>query len=132
MVNTSFKLAKLYRILGFTMIRKYFSVTTSFVAVYLTYRRNPNFALAYALNDIVLIVLWALASMHEIRYVSVVVCFAAFLANDIYSYKGSGNIKKVQGDVNQFLRINLQSPFPLCTLPHPPQNNPKNTKIPRL
>ncbi len=63
-----------------------FSVTTSFIAVYLTYRRNPNFALAYALNDIVLIVLWGLASMHEIRYISVVVCFAAFLANDIYSY----------------------------------------------
>lgn len=62
------------------------SVTTSFIAVYLTYRRNPYFALAYAANDIVLIVLWILASIHEIRYFSVVICFAAFFANDIYAY----------------------------------------------
>lgn len=33
------------------------SVTTSFVAVYLTFRRSPYFALAYASNDIVLIFL---------------------------------------------------------------------------
>ena len=62
------------------------SVTTSFVAVYLTFRRSPYFALAYAANDIVLIILWILASMHDIRYISVIVCFAAFLANDIYGF----------------------------------------------
>ena len=62
------------------------SVTTSFLAVYLTFRRSPCFALAYAANDIVLIVLWVLASIDDIRYLSVVVCFAAFLANDIYGY----------------------------------------------
>ena len=62
------------------------SVTTSFLAVYLTFRRSPFFALAYAANDIVLIILWSLASAHDIRYLSVVVCFLAFLANDIYGY----------------------------------------------
>lgn len=62
------------------------SVTTSFVAVYLTFRRSPLFALAYASNDIVLIVLWIMASIYDIRYISVVVCFIAFLANDIYGY----------------------------------------------
>ena len=62
------------------------SVTTSFVAVYLTFRRCPLFALAYATNDIVLIVLWVLASLQDIRYLSVVVCFVAFLANDIYGF----------------------------------------------
>jgi len=62
------------------------SVTTSFIAVYLTYRRSPFFALAYAANDIVLIALWILASFSDIRYISVVVCFAAFLVNDIYGY----------------------------------------------
>ncbi len=62
------------------------SVTTSFVAVYLTARRSPYFALAYASNDIVLIILWIMASIQDIRYISVVVCFAAFLANDIYGY----------------------------------------------
>lgn len=62
------------------------SVTTSFLAVYLTFRRSPYFALAYAANDVVLIVLWILASICDIRYISVVVCFTAFLANDIYGY----------------------------------------------
>ena len=32
------------------------SVTTSFLAAYLTFRRSPYFALAYAMNDLVLIV----------------------------------------------------------------------------
>ncbi len=62
------------------------SVTTSFVAVYLTFRRSPLFALAYAANDVVLIVLWIMASVYDIRYISVVVCFVAFLVNDIYGY----------------------------------------------
>ena len=62
------------------------SVTTSFIAVYLTFRRSPYFALAYASNDIVLIILWVLASISDIKYVSVVVCFVAFLVNDIYGY----------------------------------------------
>ena len=62
------------------------SVTTSFLAVYLTFRRSPYFALAYAANDIVLIILWILASMLDIRYISVLVCFVAFLFNDIYGF----------------------------------------------
>lgn len=62
------------------------SVTTSFLAVYLTFRRSPYFALAYAANDLVLIVLWTLASAEDIRYISVVVCFAAFFVNDLYGY----------------------------------------------
>ena len=62
------------------------SVTTSFVAAYLTFRRSPYFSLAYGANDVVLIVLWVLAAMEDIRYVSVVVCFVAFLVNDIYGF----------------------------------------------
>ena len=62
------------------------SVTTSFLAVYLTFRRSPYFALAYAANDIVLIVLWVLASLCDVKYISVVVCFIAFFVNDIYGY----------------------------------------------
>lgn len=62
------------------------SVTTSFLAVYLTFRRSPCFTLAYAANDLALILLWVLASMSDTRYISVVVCFAAFFVNDIYGY----------------------------------------------
>ena len=74
------------------------SVTTSFVAVYLTFRRSPLFALAYASNDIVLIVLWIMASGSDIRYISVVVCFAAFLANDIHGYIRWQNMKIRQSE----------------------------------
>ena len=72
------------------------SVATSFVAVYLTYKRSPYYALAYALNDIVLILMWILASIEDIRYVSVVVCFVAFLANDLYGYICWQKMKKRQ------------------------------------
>ena len=74
------------------------SVTTSFVAVYLTFRRSPLFALAYASNDVVLIALWILASIHDVRYVSVVVCFVAFLVNDIYGYISWQKMKKRQAE----------------------------------
>ena len=73
------------------------SVTTSFVAVYLTFRRSPYFALAYATNDIVLIVLWILASIYDTRYISVVVCFVAFLFNDVYGFISWQKMKKRQG-----------------------------------
>ena len=62
------------------------SVTTSFMAAYLTFRRSPFFSLAYAINDIVLIVLWTLASIENVKYISIVVCFSAFLINDIYAF----------------------------------------------
>lgn len=72
------------------------SVTTSYAAVYLTARRSPLYALAYAANDIVLIGLWALASTEDISYISVTVCFAAFLINDIYGYISWNRMKRKQ------------------------------------
>ncbi len=74
------------------------SVTTSFLTVYLTFCRSPYFALAYAANDVVLIVLWVLASMCDRKYVSVVVCFVAFLFNDIYGFINRQRMKKRQAE----------------------------------
>ena len=68
------------------LIPSTFSVTTSFFAAYLTFRRSPYFALAYALNDLVLIILWILASLTDSSYISVVICFIVFLVNDSYSF----------------------------------------------
>lgn len=62
------------------------SVTTSFLASYLTFFRSPYYALAYAANDIVLIALWVMASVTDIKYLSMVVCFVAFFANDMYGF----------------------------------------------
>lgn len=68
------------------MIPSTISVTTSFLAVYLTFRRSAFFSLAYAANDIVLMILWTLASLHDQRYIAVTVCFAAFFINDTYAF----------------------------------------------
>lgn len=62
------------------------SVTTSFIAVYLTFRRSPYYAIGYAANDIVLIILWSLATIENVKYLSLVVCFSTFLANDLYGF----------------------------------------------
>lgn len=72
------------------------SVLTSFIAVYLTYRRSIFFTLAYAANDVVLIALWILAVEENISYISVVICFIVFLINDIYGFMSWKDIQKRQ------------------------------------
>ncbi len=72
------------------------SVATSFVAVYLTFLRSPYHALGYAVNDVVLIVLWTLAAFNDSSYISVVVCFLVFLANDLYGFINWKRMEKRQ------------------------------------
>lgn len=48
--------------------------------------RSPYYALAYGLNDIVLIVLWIIASMQSVSYIPMAVCFVMFFFNDIYGF----------------------------------------------
>ncbi len=62
------------------------SVTTSFLACYLVFRRSEYYALAYGANDIVLITLWILASIQNPSYIPMIICFLMFLANDIYGF----------------------------------------------
>jgi len=62
------------------------SVTTSFIASYLTFLRSPYYAIGYATNDLVLIVLWTLATIDSISYLPMVVCFIMFFFNDIYGF----------------------------------------------
>lgn len=72
------------------------SVTTSLVAVYLTFMRSPYYAIGYALNDIVLIVLWVLASIENPSYVPMILCFIMFLANDLYGFINWKRMEKAQ------------------------------------
>lgn len=78
------------------MIPSTISVTTSFLAVYLTFRRSAFFPLAYAANDIVLIVLWTLATKENIGYLSVVFCFVVFFVNDFYGFISWSKMKRRQ------------------------------------
>lgn len=85
------------------------SVTTSFIAVYLTFRRSEFYALAYAANDMILIVLWVMAAFSDISCLSVIICFAMFLMNDLYGFISWRKMRKRQagGDI-QVLKENLQ------------------------
>ena len=72
------------------------SVTTSFIAAYLTFRRSPYFAIGYVANDIILMIMWSIASFYDIGYISVVICFAVFLANDMYGFISWREMEKRQ------------------------------------
>ncbi len=77
------------------------SVFTSFLAGYLTIRRCKFFTIAYAFNDIVLIVMWTMATFYDIGYLSVMICFVVFLVNDFYGFISWSNIKKKQSKIEK-------------------------------
>ena len=62
------------------------SIVTSFLAAALTMLRSSYYALGYAANDVVLIVLWTLASLKDPAYFPVVVNFTIFFFNDMYGF----------------------------------------------
>lgn len=72
------------------------SVTTSFIAAYLTFLRNPHYALGYAANDIVLIILWTISTVKDISCLSMLICFVVFFANDMYGFFNWKRMQKRQ------------------------------------
>ncbi len=72
------------------------SVTTSFIASYLTFYRSPYYAIAYSCNDVILIILWIIASLKDISYIPMIVCFTAFLVNDLYGFYSWQRMKTEQ------------------------------------
>lgn len=61
------------------------SLTDSFIASYLLFRRSSNYALVYIVNDIILIILWVTTIPSEgLKYLSIIVSFIIFLINDVY------------------------------------------------
>lgn len=86
------------------------SVTTSFLAVYLTFRRSAFYAAAYAANDVVLITLWLMAALSNIAYLSVVICFVIFLINDVYGFINWSKMQKRQ-EANYMIPINSNLEF---------------------
>ena len=91
---------------AFYFILKYFhtaslivstiSITTSFLAAYLTFCRSSFYALAYAANDLILIILWIIAAGNDSSYISMAVCFTMFFINDIYGFYSWSKMKKRQ------------------------------------
>ncbi len=72
------------------------SVTASFLAVYLTAMRSSAYALAYASNDVILIVLWGLATREDRGYLPILATFSIFLVNDLYGFCSWKKREKLQ------------------------------------
>ena len=72
------------------------SIATSFSASYLMLFRNPFYAVAYAANDVVLIILWILAALDNIQYLPMIVCFVIFFINDLFGFVSWQKRKKQQ------------------------------------
>lgn len=72
------------------------SIATSFFAASLTFLRSHYYGLAYASNDIVLIVLWVIAAIKDPSYIPMIMCFVAFLINDIYGFINWKRLSRVQ------------------------------------
>lgn len=76
------------------------SIATSFLASSLMMLRSPYYALAYAMNDIILIILWVLASIDSITYFPMILCFSIFLLNDIYGFRSWRIMREKQQSVS--------------------------------
>ena len=72
------------------------SVATSFFASLLMFLRSPLYAVAYSLNDIVLIAMWVLASIKDPGYIPMIFCFVMFLLNDLYGFINWCRMRKKQ------------------------------------
>ena len=84
--------------IGFSTI----SITTSFLASALTLLRSSYYALGYASNDIVLIVLWILASLKNPVYLPVAFNFMIFFVNDLYGFiSWKKRETQISTDINQ-------------------------------
>lgn len=72
------------------------SIATSFSASALMLLRSPYYALAYAANDIVLIIIWVLATLESIAFLPMIVCFSMFFLNDLYGFRSWIIMRKEQ------------------------------------
>ncbi len=68
------------------LIMSTISVFTSFLASSLMFLRSPYYAVAYGGNDVVLVILWILATIENPAYFPMILCFLIFLVNDIYGF----------------------------------------------
>lgn len=62
------------------------SITTSFLAASLTLLRSSYYPLFYSFNDLILIVLWILATLENPVYFPVIINFIIFFINDFYGF----------------------------------------------
>lgn len=72
------------------------SVTTSFLAAYMTALRTPYYALGYASNDLVVVALWLSVLKTDKSSIPMIVCFTTFFINDMYGFINWKRMEKRQ------------------------------------
>lgn len=72
------------------------SITTSMIAATFSIMRVPYYAVGYATNDIVLIIMWILASIKNPVYMPMIFNFVIFLVNDIYGFYSWKKMRRIQ------------------------------------
>ncbi|NLU24305.1 MAG: nicotinamide mononucleotide transporter [Clostridiales bacterium] len=77
------------------------SIATSFLAASLTLLRSPWYAAAYMANDMVLVILWVLASRADSAYFPMVACFSVFFVNDLYGLVNWRRMKQRQSTLHE-------------------------------
>lgn len=74
------------------------SIAASFIALSLTVLHSPHYSFAFAINDILMIILWVVATVGthytpHLCYIPLLICLITFLANDIYGVVEWQNMK---------------------------------------
>lgn len=70
------------------------SIVSSYIASMLMFFRSRHYAIFYAINDLVLITLWTLASHNDGRYIPMIICFVIFFIHDSYAFFNWKTINK--------------------------------------
>ena len=84
------------------------SVTTSVLAASFSFLRSPLYGLAYAANDVVLIIMWVMATVKNIAYLPMVICFSLFLIYDLYGFFSWRAMRGKQQNQTEQEQINEQ------------------------
>ena len=79
----------------FSILYGIISFTSAYYGEMITYL-GMTAPMAVFANDIVLIILWILAAISDISYLSVAICFVMFLINDTYGFINWSRMQKRQ------------------------------------
>lgn len=77
------------------------SIFTSSVAVLFGIFRSKYYAIGYATNDVVLIVLWVIATIKDSSNLCMVLCFVVFLVSDLYAFVNWTKLQKQQKELSK-------------------------------
>lgn len=72
------------------------SIATSFMASYLTFLRSSFYAVGYMTNDLILMILWGLATFENPEYLPMFICFLMFFVTDSYGFMNWKTMQKRQ------------------------------------